>query len=233
VNTTSLRVVDDYLSPVQCAELLAAIEAYRVDHDPPLIERAVRGRSLRYRVIDGHEVANRLTALEPLYTRTAQVLGAWLGCPVHPIDDRVAGINVNITPPGGEYRWHYDRNEVTAIVYLNEVGGGDTEVYVDHRVVMPRPLQVLQPQVDAIARSRMVLATVGSKSVVEPRAGRMVAMRGDRCLHSVCPVTGTHDRINVCMAYDRVGHESRSRRALDTYLYTSESIGSRDPNYRR
>jgi hypothetical protein len=41
----------------------------------------------------------------------------------------------NITPPGGEYRWHYDRNAATAILYLNEVPGGETEMFPNYRLV--------------------------------------------------------------------------------------------------
>jgi hypothetical protein len=233
MTTPSLHVVDDYLSHTQCAELLAAIDAFRASRELPLIDRAERRRSLRYRVIDGNAIASGLRPLESLYARTAEFVSAWLGCTVRPINERVAGINVNITPPGGEYRWHYDRNEVTAIVYLNEVEGGATEIYADHRVVLPPRLRILQSQADAIARSRAVVSVLGTKTVVQPRAGRLVAMRGDRCLHSVCPVVGSTERINVCMAYDRVGSRTRSHRTLDSYLYTQESISGRDPNYRR
>lgn len=41
-------------------------------------------------------------------------------------------------PPGGEYRWHYDRNAVTAILYLNEVPGGETEIFPNFRLVFRR-----------------------------------------------------------------------------------------------
>jgi hypothetical protein len=47
----------------------------------------------------------------------------------------------------------------------------------------------------------------------------------------VCPVEGTLDRINICMAYDRVGSRARSHRALDDYLYTEQPVDGRDPNY--
>ena len=52
-----------------------------------------------------------------------------------PIEDAVAARNINVTPPGGEYRWHYDRNAVTAIIYLNEVPGGETEIFANYRCV--------------------------------------------------------------------------------------------------
>lgn len=227
----ALRVIDDFLTASQCEEILATISAYRRRHEPPLINRAERGRSLRYRVIDGNAVAHALSELELLYRHTGQLIGAWLGHAVAPIEDRVAGININITPPGGEYRWHYDRNAVTAIVYLNEVSGGATEVYANHRILLPERLRIGQPRLDAIVGARAVRALVGSKSVVVPRAGRLVVMQGDRCLHSVCPVEGSDDRINLCMAYDRVGARGRPRHALDAYLYTEQTVGGPDPNY--
>ena len=231
MNRRALRVIDDYLPVNQCESILASIRSYRLTHEPPLIDRAVRGRSLRYRVIDGNMIQRRLCDLEELYLRTAQLIGAWSGYELAPIADRVAGINVNITPPGGEYRWHYDRNEVTAIVYLNEVDGGATEIYANHRILLPSRLRVAQPKLDAVVGTRAILALTGTKSVVLPRPGRLVVMHGDRCLHSVCPVEGTHERINICMAYDRVGSHPRPRQALDAYLYTEQTVDSRDPNY--
>jgi hypothetical protein len=227
----TLRVVDDYLPLEQCEDILATSRAYRRQHEPPLIDRAAPGRSLRYRVIDGNTISRSICELEELYRRTGQLIGRWAGCELAPIAERVAGINVNITPPGGEYRWHYDRNEVTAIVYLNDVDGGATEIYANHRILLPPRLRSMQSRLDAVVGSRAVRALAGTKSVVMPRAGRLVVMQGDRCLHSVCPVEGTHERINLCMAYDRAGGQTRPHQALDAYLYTEEAVDGRDPNY--
>lgn len=231
MNRGALRVIDDFMSPTQCAELLEEIRSYRVHHELPFIDRAERGRSLRYRVIDGNAIAQGMADLEVLYQRTGKLIGDWSGHPLVPIDDRVAGINVNVTPPGGQYRWHYDRNAVTAILYLNEVEGGATEIYANHRILLPHQLRTLQRGVDAIARTRPVLALVGTKTMVIPRAGRLVVMRGDRCLHSVCTVQGTEERINVCLAYDRAGARQGQRRALDDYLYAEAVVSGPDPNY--
>ena len=231
MNVAALRIVDDYLSAGQCESILATIAAHRETDEPPLIDRPERGRSLRYRVIDGEAIERRLCELHALYVQTGEMIGAWSGAPLSPIADRVAGINVNITPPGGEYRWHYDRNEITAILYLNEVDGGVTEIYANHRVLLPARLRTAQAAVDSVSRARAVLATVGRKTVVEPKAGRLVVMRGNRCLHSVSPVEGDRERVNICMAYDRPGVASRSQGQLDAYLYTQQTVTGRDPNY--
>jgi hypothetical protein len=47
----------------------------------------------------------------------------------------------------------------------------------------------------------------------------------------VCPVEGTAERINVCIAFDRVGACARPHRALDDYLYTEQTVDGPDPNY--
>src|SRR5688572_32892488 len=106
MSRVTLRVIDDYLPAPQCEEILASIGAYRRTHELPLIERVVRGRSLRYRVIDGNTITQSLCELDELYRQTALLVGQWFGCELTPIVDQVAAINVNITPPGGEYRWH-------------------------------------------------------------------------------------------------------------------------------
>jgi hypothetical protein len=231
MNRDALRVIDDFMSPAQCGEILTSIRSYRAQNEPPLIDRVERSRSLRYRVIDGNAVAQGLTELEVLYRQIGQLISEWSGQTLVPIEDRVAGININITPPGGEYRWHYDRNAVTAILYLNQVQGGATEIYANHRILLPPSLQMLQHGVDAIARGRLALTLVGKKTAVTPQAGRLVVMRGDRCLHSVCAVEGTEERINLCLAYDRLGARHQQHRALDDYLYSDHVVGGPDPNY--
>jgi len=61
MNRGALRVIDDFMSRSECADILAAIRSYRARHEPPLIDRAERGRSLRYRVIDANNVSHLLT----------------------------------------------------------------------------------------------------------------------------------------------------------------------------
>lgn len=232
MSRVALRIVDDYVSSSQCDAILATIAAYRRAHETPLIDRPERGRSLRYRVIDGDVIERHWHDLDELYLDTAAVVGAWSGISLIPIADRIARININITPPGGEYRWHYDRNEVTAILYLNAVDGGAIEIYANHRILLPAQLRVPQAALDSLLRCRPILAVAGRKTTVEPKAGRLVVMQGDRCLHSVSRVAGTRERVNICMAYDREGVDKRARHALDTYLYTQDAVRGGDPNYR-
>jgi hypothetical protein len=138
------------------------------------------------------------------------------------IDDARAACNVNITPPGGQYRWHYDRNLVTALVYLNGVEGGETDLYPNYRIKWPwgRP-RAMQSLLDRLLLNSGVRAVAGHPTAVTPAQGTFVALRGNTTLHSVRPVRGDEVRINLVVAFDRPGSDS-TRRTLNAYLYESQ-----------
>ncbi|NEN87483.1 MAG: hypothetical protein F6K48_00455 [Okeania sp. SIO3H1] len=53
-----------------------------------------------------------------------------------PLNDIQVGCNINITEKGGTYHWHYDRNPITALLYLNKVDGGEIEFYPNYRILL-------------------------------------------------------------------------------------------------
>lgn len=141
--------------------------------------------------------------------------------------DPVAGRNINITPPGGEYRWHYDRNAVTAILYLNEVPGGETEIFPNFRLVLRgKRYWRSQQRLDDLLRLRPVRHLFGHRTLVMPHRGTLVIMRGDIALHCVREVLGTENRIAVILAYDLSGLGGQQR-ALNDYI---ESFGLSKPS---
>jgi hypothetical protein len=142
-------------------------------------------------------------------------------------------VNVNITPAGGSYRWHYDRNAVTAVLYLNEVNGGEIEAYPNYRLLFkdlksPR----LQSLFDRFLQLSLCLRLFGKKRTIPPKPGLLVLMRGDRCLHSVRPVSGDRERICIVMSFDSPDASFAQETALDSYLYSSQNYSKKgDPNY--
>src|SRR5436853_6275797 len=115
-----------------------------------------------------------------------------------PLSERKAGVNVNITPSGGQYRWHYDRNEVTALVYLNEVKGGEIEFYPRYRLFLKNKTSTfLQRWLDNFLRLRLICRLFGRKIVVTPMPGRLVLLQGNRCLHLVRYVDSDGDIFNL------------------------------------
>jgi hypothetical protein len=223
-------VKHEWLNAAECDEYIQAIRELERTEALPLIERRARGRSLHYKVIDGRRIASALPDIERLGACVQTVAEQLCGTRLEPISDVVAARNVNITPPGGEYRWHYDRNAVTAIAYLNEVSGGETEVFPNYRFVLRSGRQWrLQRVLDMLVRPTPIRRCFGRQRLVAATKGSLLIMRGDKSLHSVRRVQGAEDRINVVFAYDApgVGH---AREVLDSYLYEN-GVARGDPNY--
>ncbi|HEY1763208.1 MAG TPA: 2OG-Fe(II) oxygenase [Acidimicrobiales bacterium] len=226
-----VAIMPNFLSAEEAEKYCESVLALDRAVGLPLIERQVRERSLRYKVVDGRIIAEALPEIDDLTTRVEEALERTCGPGLQPIDDAVAARNINVTPPGGEYRWHYDRNAATAIIYLNEVPGGETEIFPNFRLLFRGGrYQRMQQRLDDLLRLRLVRRLFGHQRLVVPHQGTMVIMRGNTTLHSVREVLGTEDRIAVVLAYDFPG-QGNQRSALNSYLYTSASPAEGDPNY--
>lgn len=230
----NLHLVPGYLSHAACEELLASVREFQKSHALPLIHRQVAGRSLRYFVIDGDAVHESLPDLVRIYGEVEQIVTSNFGAQLAPLRNRAASVNVNVTPPGGEYRWHYDRNAVTAILYLNTVAGGETEMYPGYRIHLGK-WKNTRPQrwLDALLQWPPLLGISRKRTLVTPAQGLLLLMRGDRCLHSVRRVEGSQDRINLVMTFDVPQASFAVEENLDPYLYSKKPAPSFDPNYRQ
>lgn len=218
-----LEVVPGFLSSDECQVLLSAVADYRRTHELPVVLRQEKGRSLNYVVMEGWRFHEALPDSEALVDRIRTRLESICAEPLVLIDDARAACNVNITPPGGQYRWHYDRNLVTALVYLNAVEGGETDLYPRYRITWPwaRP-GAMQSLLDRLLLTTALRRVAGRPTAVTPAEGTFVALRGNTTLHSVRPVRGDQVRVNLVVAFDRPGSLS-TRRTLNAYLYESQS----------
>jgi hypothetical protein len=233
LSATGYHIIEDFFTPEQCEHYLRLVHDYRQQHEVPKVYRKEQERSLYYYVIDGEGIKQNLPEVKRLYeTDVNQVVNRLSNQKLVPMDNQRVGVNINITPAGGEYRWHYDRNALTCILYLNTVPGGETEIYPKYRILLRSgKFTRLQQYLDQLLRFKLVRRLFGKKVLVRPKQGTMVVMQGDRCLHSVATVRGEEFRINIIMAYDVPGSTFRSEKNLDKYLYTQEETTSSDPNY--
>lgn len=230
--TDGYCIRDNFLSETECEQHLAAINAYRLSFPVPKIFRNAGKRPLNYSVIDGIEIEKHLRGVHGVLGTVGEIINDLTKSNIVPLADARVACNINITGKGGTYRWHYDRNRYTALLYLNQVAGGETDMYPNHRWVFGKNVSSrLQHASDKIAGSRLIRNLFGKNVVCPTAAGRLVIMRGDRCLHSVRPVTGNEDRINIILSYDVPGKSYNVANELDSYLYSEEAEMHTDPNY--
>jgi hypothetical protein len=228
------QVVDNFLTEEQCRLLLDKIIDFRQHHTLPEVHRPTKGRSLRYHVIQGEQIQESLPGIWKLYTdEVNELVNASLGYPLAPLENVRAGVNINLMQPNqSSYRWHYDRACVTSVLYLNEVEGGETELYPNYRIMLQKgKFSTIQRGLDRLIQIKPVMNTFGNMVQVSPRVGRLVMMRADRAWHSVRPVLGDQERINVILSYDYPGTPFPMEEGLDSYIYTQDEQQSTDPNY--
>jgi hypothetical protein len=198
-------IKDHFLTAADCRILLSIVELHQQKQSLQHIYRKHRERSLDYLVIDGNSVTSHLPNVVKLYRKVNRIVNRFDEVLLRPLDDIRAAVNVNITRPGGEYRWHYDRNRVTALLYLNRVDGGEIQFYPKYRLMLRgRQHTRLQQWIDEAIQQPWIRRMFRAPVTVTPEPGRLLIMRGDITLHSVSPVRGEEPRINIVMAYDDV-----------------------------
>ena len=108
-------VLEEFATSDRCTELLMRVNDYRASHTIPMIERINGELPLKYSVIDGERIAEDLPDVSKIYERVTRLVEKlWRGA-IEPLADAKVACNINITQPGGSYRYHYDRNALTAI----------------------------------------------------------------------------------------------------------------------
>jgi hypothetical protein len=228
-------VFEEYLSPKITRGLLGEVQSYKKKNTLQEIHRPMKPRPLRYKVIDGEIIKNSFTRIWDLYqNKVLQLAREQSGLDLNVLDSEKVGVNINIMAPQlSTYRWHYDRNAVTAILYLNTVEGGETVLFPNYRILLKnKRLSTLQQSLDRGIHFPPLRSLFVKKSVVPPKSGKLVMMAGNKCWHSVRALQGNEERINIIFAYDVKSEESGMNENLDAYLYSQDKSASEDPNYK-
>jgi hypothetical protein len=229
----SLCTQCDFLAQFECATILNSVLSFRESYPVPRVVRKCKERSLDYLVIDGHLIAKHFPEVMKLLGKVHKTVEEFSGVPLAPLTNSRVAININITPPGGEYRWHYDRNAFTAILYLNEIEGGEVELFGNYRILMkPDRFSSMQKFLDQILLNKFFRWIFSWKHrLIKPTSGELLIMNANRCLHSVREVRGTNDRVCIVFAFDTPGKIHGVDAELDPYLYSDQAVPDKDPNY--
>ena len=186
INKNGVIVINNYLNDRECEKLLVLIRKYGKKSKITKVYRKFKDRSLNYFVIDGNIIKSKLQKIYRYYVEVNKVVNKMTKYNYVSLRNDKVGVNVNITPKGGEYRWHYDRNAVTAVLYLNKVKGGELEIYPNYRIIIKNKKHSnMQKRLDSFLQVKFLRNIIGKKEVIKPKQGMLVIMHGDKCLHSV------------------------------------------------
>ncbi len=162
------------------------------------VESSDRRGTTKFMTLNGEELLERVPRLRDLALEFADIVSRLAGTTYVPLDNSKVGISLNYTPPGGAFVRHFDRNEITVSLYLNEVANGELTIWPN----------IVTPFLDRFGRYRLPLALwktrVTGSIDIPPRIGTAVVF-SRRTVHAVSPVTGERCRVSIILAYDRPG----------------------------
>lgn len=198
-------ILDGYLESPTCDRLLRAIEDHRDQRK--LID--VNMRESRFRTLNGKDVDDYLPEIKELYDHDILSLLRDLASPLDTISDRRIGLSINVTPPGGHFQLHFDRNLLTAVLYVSDAfDGGEMLLFPRIRHWLGRShagiFRLAQRAIDKLVRSGLY-RRLARRVEIKPKRGTLVVFEGVRTLHQVKTVDRGADRISIQFAYDRPG----------------------------
>lgn len=143
----------------------------------------------------------------------------WLsGVTYEPLDNRAIGASANVTPAGGGFATHFDRQEISAIAYLNKVEGGELELWPNLRKWEPA---WLGPRAGRIT---MLISTMLRPVSIAPSKGSVLIF-SKLTPHRVREVLSSFPRVSIIFGLDRPGVSFLNGQAYYGDAEESVSIG--------
>jgi hypothetical protein len=166
--------------------------------------------------------------VQQLYTDAAfqGFIARCFGLPeVHAMADPLAGLCLNVVPPGRGHPWHFDTNELTvSLLTVEQEAGGAFEFCPGIRSATDENLAAVRAVLDGRdhpRRRRLLL-----------RPGDLQLFRGRYSLHRVTTVEGVVARQSAIFAYTRhpgvVGRVERTRQLFGRVLPVHGGAGRDD-----
>lgn len=220
-----LLVIDSFLTPHDCAAIITDVDELKGQDRLIRVDRVGRTSVSSFATINGAELEQAIPRVAELYSEVGTFVRQVVSEDLVPLENRAIGVSINVTGPGQQFAMHYDRNAVTAVIYLNTLEqGGQMECYPRwSRLLLgarANPLvKRLQHLLDIATKSPVWKWLSGQRRTVAPQAGRMIVFRGNRCLHGVRPVEGTAIRYSLQLAYDMPTTSFGRSETTDYYGY--------------
>ncbi|MEB3369161.1 HalD/BesD family halogenase [Saccharopolyspora mangrovi] len=139
---------------------------------------------------------------------------------IHPLDDPLAGLVVNIVNPGKEHPWHFDTNEFAVSMLTQQPHGGGVFEYCPH---------IRSAESENFADVGAVISGDGGHLVrkLPLRPGDLQLFHGRYSLHRVSAVEGEVARHSAIFAYsDRPGVVGTAERTRQLFGRVTAAHGT-------
>lgn len=204
------------------------VNVYNTEPDPSLpVDHPARVPMRRSNAFVARDLIPADTVLSRLYADPSfqAFVAACFGLPrVHELADPLAGLTLNVVPPGRSHPWHFDTNELTVSMLTQAAEDGGIFEYC------PR---LRSAHAENIEDVRAVLDGHGEHLIrrLTPRPGDLQLFLGRYSLHRVTTVRGTAARHCAIFAYSArpgvVGTVARTRQLFGRVTPVHLAAGGR------
>ncbi len=215
-------VIKKFIDLEECEKINNYINNWDVKNEMISVDNNSLIAKQKFLTINGEDLERKIPAISKIEEKVFSLINLIYRNKLAPLENKVIGKSLNLTPPSGVLSWHYDRNLVTAIIYLNEINGGELEVYPNYRIRINNNhigiIKLIQKFFDAILRPKFIRLVLGNKVKYQPETGSLVII-DSTCLHQVSAVREGPKRLALVLCYDYLGKKFDINNTRNYYGY--------------
>ena len=165
--------------------------------------KQVNLKSSKFKTINGIDLFQNIPEVEQLYNEFLKIATTISGKNLRKLKNTKIGASINITGIGGNFQYHYDRNYITVVLYINEVDGGKMLAVPRYRIFNKTIVESSNRIKQFIETLNTKFANYSKKKIeIQPKPGKVFIFEGRQTLHSVTKVNSGEPRISIQFAYD-------------------------------
>lgn len=161
-----------------------------------------------FRTINGSTIDNNIPEITSIYDNTIHKIVGLINNNMFTLVDRKIGVSINKTSKGNNFQAHFDRNLITAVIYVgDQFKGGTMLIHPRVRILLKNNtkysiLRKAQLFFDKVVKTPIYLKFFSRSIEITPKVGTLLIFEGSKTLHEVKPVL-EGDRISIQLAYDK------------------------------
>lgn len=173
LNKYGYKIFDNLISENEVSEAKKELDSAFYNNETIKVD----GDGIRIKTLNGVDLLNISPYTQILYNKVLFMLQKEFEC-IYELDDQKIGISANLlVDSSDQFRLHFDRNQVTIVIYLTESPQFPLELY---------PLMREDPRAEGKTSPQLVKSTTDVQSVtISPTPGKAVCFWGRRTIHGI------------------------------------------------